>query len=119
MASSGWPICPCCVRRAERVLAAARRRIAALLAVAGIAALAVLCLSGAPAQGQPAATAAVLVRGPSGSAAADRIILIAVAAITATAFIVLQLAARARRRRGPAFADWRTWPLGYDPWAGR
>jgi hypothetical protein len=29
----------------------------------------------------------------------------------------LPLAARSHRQRGRAFADWRTWPPGYDPWA--
>jgi hypothetical protein len=118
MATSGSPRCPCCVRRAEHVLAAARKRIAAALAAAGLAAMAVLCWSGGPARGQPA-DAAVLARGQGGGHAGDRIMLIAVAVVVAGAFIVLQLVARSDRRRGPAFADWRTWPPGYDPWADR
>jgi hypothetical protein len=115
MAASGLPRCPCCVQRAEHVLATARRRIAAALAAVGLAAMAVLCWSG----GQPAASAAVLAGRPSGERAGDRIILIAVAAVAAGAFILLQLAARSHRRRRPAFADWRTWPPGHDPWADR
>jgi hypothetical protein len=103
MASSGRPPCPCCVQRAEHVLAAARRRIAAALAPAGLAGVAAVCWSAAGPDGGPA----------------DRIILIAVATIVAAAFIVLPLVARARRQPGPAFADWRTWPPGHDPWAGR
>ena len=103
MTLSGRPPCPCCVQRAEHLLAAARSRIAAALAAAVLTALALLCWSAA---------------GP-GREPADRIILIAVATIVAAAFIVLPLVARARRQRGPAFADWRTWPPGYDPWAGR
>ena len=103
MASSGRPPCPCCVQRAEHVLATARRRIAAALAAAGLAGLAVLCWSAA---------------GPGGGPAC-RVILVAAATIVAAAFIVLPLAARSHRQRGPAFADWRTWPPGYDPWAGR
>jgi len=35
------------------------------------------------------------------------------------AFAVLQVIARSQRRRWSAYADWRTWPPGYDPWAGR
>jgi hypothetical protein len=119
MAASGSPRCPCCVRRAEHVLATARRRIAAALAAAGLAAMTVLCWSGGPGPGRPAANAAVLAGGQSGERAGDRIILIAVAAAAAGAFIVLQLVARSHRRRGPAFADWRAWPPGHDPWADR
>jgi len=85
------------------VLAVARRRIAAALAAAGLAGLAVACWSAA---------------GPGGGPA-DRIVLAAAATIVAAVFIVLPLVARARRQRGPAFADWRTWPPGHDPWAGR
>ena len=103
MASSGRPPCPCCVQRAEHVLAVARRRIAAALAAVGLAGLAAACWSAA---------------GPGGGPA-DRIIQAAVAALAAAAFVVLPLVARARRPRGPALADWRTWPPGHDPWAGR
>jgi hypothetical protein len=95
MTSSGRPICPCCIRRAERMLAAARRRSSAARAAAALTALAVLCLS------------------------ADRIISICTAAITAAAFTGWQFAARAHRQRRQAVADWRTWPPGHDPWAGR
>jgi hypothetical protein len=100
------------------VLAAARRRIAAALAVAGIAALIVLCLSGGPARAQPVADA-VTAPGPGGGSATARIIFLAVASIAVAAFAVLQLIARASRHRRASFADWRTWPPGYDPWAGR
>ena len=37
--------------------------------------------------------------------------------MAAAAFAVLQVIARWQRRRWSAYADWRTWPPGYDPWA--
>jgi hypothetical protein len=95
MTSSGRPICPCCARRAERRLAAARRRSCAALAGAALTALAVLCLS------------------------ADRIISTCVVTITAAAFIAWPLAAHAHRQRRVALADWRTRPPGRDLRAGR
>lgn len=100
MASSGRPACPCCIRRAEQMLELARRRLASALTAAGLAALAVLCWSAA---------------GP-GNGPADRAILIGAAAVVAAAFIVVPRVSRAYRARGPALADWRTWPPGYDPW---
>jgi hypothetical protein len=81
----------------------ARRRITSALAAAGLAALAILCWSAA---------------GP-GSGPADRIILGAAAAAVAAAFIIVPRVARASRLRRPAEAHWRSWPPGYDPWAGR
>jgi hypothetical protein len=72
---------------------AAHRRVLSALAVAGLTALAVLGVSSA------------------------RIMLIAVAAIAVGAFAVLLVVARSQRCRWSAFADWRTWPPGYDPWA--
>jgi hypothetical protein len=49
----------------------------------------------------------------------ERITLIAIAVLAVGAFTVLQLIARSQRRRWSAYADWRTWPPGFDPWAGR
>jgi hypothetical protein len=95
MTSSGRPICPCCARRAERMLAAARRRSSAVLSAAALAALAVVCWP------------------------ADRIVSICVTAMTAAAFIGWPFADRAHRQRRQAVADWRTWPPGRGPWAGR
>ena len=88
--------CPCCARRAERPLMAAHRRILSALAVAGLTAMAVLGTS---------------------SGSAGRVTLIAVAVVAVAAFAVLQVIARSQRRRWSAYADWRTWPPGYDPWA--
>ena len=85
--------CPCCARRAEQHLIAAHRRLLSAMAVAGLTALAVLGVSSA------------------------RIMLIAVVAIAVSAFAVLLVVARSQRCRCSAFADWRTWPPGYDPWA--
>jgi hypothetical protein len=97
-----WLRCPCCVRRAEHLTKTMRRRIASALAVAGLVALAGLCLSGGPVRTGPVAGQAAL-------------IVISVAAVGA--FVALQVIARSRRRRPPVFADWRTWPPGYDPGA--
>lgn len=87
--------CPCCARQAEQHLAAARRRLLQALAVAGLAAMAVLGVSSAP----------------------GRIMLIAIAVVAVGVFAVLLVIARSQRRRWSEFADWRTWPPGYDPWA--
>jgi hypothetical protein len=90
--------CPCRARRAEQHLTTAHRRLVSALAVAGLAALAVLGISGTPVR-------------------AGRIMLIAVAAVAVVAFAVLLVVARSQRRHWSAFADWRTWPPGHDPWA--
>jgi len=37
--------------------------------------------------------------------------------VAVAAFAALQVIARSQRRRWSAYADWRTWPPGYDPWA--
>jgi hypothetical protein len=89
--------CPCRARHTEQRPVTAHRRILQALAVAGLAALAV----------------------PGSGPAAERITLIAIAVAAVVAFAVLQVIARSQRRRRSAFADWRTWPPGYDPWAGR
>jgi len=109
--------CPCCARRAEQHLMAAHRRLLSALTVAGLATLAVLGVSSAPARAQPTASSVSLPQGHAGGPAADRIMLIAIAVIAVGAFAVLLVVARSQRRRWPAFADWRTWPPGYDPWA--
>ena len=85
--------CPCRARRTEHHLMTAHRRLLSALAVAGLATLAVLGISGAP------------------------IMIIAVAVVAVAAFAVLLVVARSQRRRWSAFADWRTWPPGHDPWA--
>jgi hypothetical protein len=97
-----WLRCPCCVRRAEHLTKTMRRRVASALAAAGLVALAGLCLSGGAMQAGPVAGQVAL-------------IVISVAAVGA--FVALQVIARSRRRRPPVFADWRTWPPGYDPGA--
>jgi hypothetical protein len=100
-----WLRCPCCVRRAERVMKTMRRRVASALAAAGLAALAGLCLwwSGSS---------------PACAAGPGSVALIAIAAAAAAAFVALQVIARSRHRRPPPFADWRAWPPGYDPGTG-
>jgi hypothetical protein len=105
--------CPCSVRRAV----ASRTRIVSALGVAGLAAMAVLGVSSTPVQAQPAAGPVSLSAGHGGGSAVARIALIAVAVVALGAFAVLQAVARSQRRRWSAFADWRTWPPGYDPWA--
>jgi hypothetical protein len=105
--------CPCSARRAR----AARTRALSALAVAGLVALAVLGSSSAPVRAQPAASSVSLPAGHGGGSAADRIILIAIAVLAVGAFAALQAIARSQRRRWSAFADWRTWPPGHDPWA--
>ena len=109
--------CPCCARRAEQHLMAARRRLLSALAVAGLAALAVLGISGAPARAQPAVNSVSLPPGHAGGPAADRLMLIAIAVIAVGAFAILLVVVRSQRLRWSAVADWRTWPPGYDPWA--
>jgi hypothetical protein len=106
--------CPCSARPAM----AARTRIVSVLAVAGLVAMAVLGVSSTPVRAQPTASSVTL-PGSGGGSAAERIILIAIAVLAVGAFAVLQVIARSQRRRWSAFADWRTWPPGHDPWAGR
>ena len=103
--------CPCSSRR----VLTARARIFSVLAVAGLVAMAVLGLSGAPVRAQPAASSVGLPGHGGGSEA--RVLLIAVALVALGAFAVLQLIARSQRGRWSVVADWRTWPPGYDPWA--
>jgi hypothetical protein len=107
--------CPCAVRHAT----AARMRVLQALAVAGLTALAVLCVSGPAVQAQPTASSVSPPPGHGGGSAVERITLIAIAVLAVGAFVVLQVIARSQRHRWSAFADWRTWPPGFDPWAGR
>jgi hypothetical protein len=93
--------CPCCIRRAEHGQSTVRRRILAVLAAAGLAALAGLCLYAGPDPVGPP---------PAGASAAARIVLITVAALAVTVFAVLQALARARCRRARTYTNWRTWP---------
>ena len=95
----------------------AHRHILPALAVAGLTAMAVLGSSGAPVRAQPAASPASLPPGHDGGSA-GRITLIVIAVVAVTAFAVLLIIVRPQRRRWSAYADWRTWPPGYDPWAG-
>ena len=108
--------CPCRARRAERPLRAAHRRLLAALAVAGLTALAVPGPSAAPVRARPAACPVSLPPGGDGGPASRITVIIAVVAVAA--FAVLQVIVRSQRRRWSAHADWRTWPPGYDPWAG-
>ena len=108
--------CPCCARRAERPQMAAHRRILSALAVAGLTAMAILGTSSAQVQAQPAAGSVSLPPGHGGGPA-GRITLIVIAVVAVAAFAVLQVIAWPQRRRRSAYADWRTWPPGYDPWA--
>jgi hypothetical protein len=120
-----WLRCPCCVRRAEHVMTTIRRRVASALAAAGLAALAGLCLSGGPVQAGPVAGTATARRSSAGQWWADgspahatgtgQVALIAIFAAAVGAFVALQVIAASRHRRPPTFADWRTWPPGYDP----
>jgi hypothetical protein len=98
---------------------AARTRILSALAVAGLVAMAVLGVCGSAVRAQPAASSVSPPQGHGGGGPADRIILIAIALVAAGTFAILQVIARAQRRRWSAFADWRTWPPGHDPWADR
>ena len=107
--------CPCAARHAT----AARMRVLSALAVAGLTALAVLCVSGPGVQAQPTASSGSLPPGHGGGSAVVRITLIVIAVLAVGAFVVLQRIAWSQRRRWSAFADWRTWPPGFDPWAGR
>jgi hypothetical protein len=109
--------CPCRARAAEQRPVAAHRRILSALAVAGLAALAVLGASGSPA-GAQAASSVGLASAPGDGLAAERITLVVIAVVAVGAFAILQVIARSQRRRRSAYADWRTWPPGYDPWAG-
>jgi hypothetical protein len=104
--------CPCSSRR----MMTARMRICSVLAVAGLAVMAVLGLSSVPGRARPAAGSVRLPPG-HGDGPVARILLIAVAVVALGAFAVLPLIARWQRLRWSAFADWRTWPPGYDPWA--
>ncbi len=122
-----WLRCPCCVRRDEHVMMAMRRRVASALAAAGLAALAGLCLSGAPARAGPVTGSATRLMpgagqwsgGPAAHAAGTgQVALVIIAAAAVGAFAVLQVIAGSRRRRPLTFADWRTWPPGYDPGTG-
>lgn len=105
--------CPCAARHAMAV----RMRVLSALAVAGLTALAVACVSEPAVRAQPAANTVSLPAGHGGGSAVERIALIVVAVLAVAAFIVLQLIARSQRRRWSAFADWRSWPPGFDPWA--
>jgi hypothetical protein len=116
MAPNGQASCPCCLRHAEKARAAARRRIAAALAVALITVLDIASLSGAPARTQPAATAAAASGPWTGPAA--RIALIAVALLALAAFAVLPVLTRASRRRAGA-RDWRARPASRGAPAAR
>ena len=95
---------------------AVHRRILLALAVAGLTAMAVLGTSSAQVQTQPAGSSMSLPPGHGGGSA-GRITLIVIAVVAAAAFAVLKAIARPQRRRWSAYADWRTWPPGYDPWA--
>jgi hypothetical protein len=106
--------CPC----AARPPMAARMRVLPALAVTGLTALAVLCVSVPAVRAQPAANSVSLPAGHGGGSAVERITLIVIAIVALGAFTVLQLIARSQRRRWSAFADWRSWPPGFDPWAG-
>jgi hypothetical protein len=105
--------CPCSARHAVP----ARTRLPQALAVAGLVAMAVLGVSSIPVRAQPAASSVSVPPGHAGGLAAGRIILLAIAVVAVGAFAVLQAIARSQRRRWSAFADWRTWPPGHDPWA--
>lgn len=116
-----WLRCPCCVRRAEHVVKTMRRRMVSALAAAALAALAALCLSGPPAQAEPAmgsASPPALGADPWWTGYPGKIALIAIAVAAVAAFVALQVIARSRHRRPATFADWRTWPPGYDPETG-
>jgi hypothetical protein len=102
-------------------MAAMHERVISAVAAAGLAAMAVLCLSGGPVRAEPAVrSAAVTSQGPrsdsaarpEGSAAdqgrgsdAGRITLVAVAAGALGAFTVLQVMARSRYRRKQRISD--------------
>lgn len=105
--------CPCSARRA----ASARTRVFSALTGAGLVALAALGISSTSVQAQAAANPVSLPPGTGGGSAAARVVLIIIAVLAVGAFAVLQAIARSHRRHWSAYADWRTWPAGYDPWA--
>ena len=107
--------CPCAARPATP----SRLRVLPALAVAGLTALAALCVSVPAVRARPAANSVSLPAGHGGGSAVERIALIVIAILALGAFTVLQLVARSQRRRWSAFADWRSWPPGFDPWADR
>jgi len=86
--------CPCAARHAT----AARMRVLQALAVAGLTALAVLCVSGPAVQAQPTASSVSLPPGRGGGSPVERITLIAIAVLAVGAFVVLQVIARSQRR---------------------
>src|SRR5579872_412158 len=93
--------CPCAVRHAM----AARTRVLSALAVTGLSALAVLCVSGPAARAQPAARSVSLAAKHGGGSAAERVPLIAVAVLAVDAYVGLHLMAGPHRRRWSAFHD--------------
>jgi hypothetical protein len=112
----------------------AAMRVVSVVAVAGLAAMAVLCVSGGPARAEPAAGSAFVTsqgarpdsaarpegsardQGRANSSDAGRITLVAVAAGALGAFTVLQVMARSRYRRKQRISDFRTLPPpGCDP----
>jgi hypothetical protein len=112
----------------------AAMRVVSVVAVAGLAAMAVLCVSGGPARAEPTVGSAVVTsqraqpdsaarpdgsardQGRGNSSDAGRITLVAVAAGALGAFTVLQVMARSRDRRKQRFSDFRALPPpGYDP----
>ena len=112
-----------------------RRRFVSVAALTAAGPMAVTGLSAAagPAPHSPRLTAATLPAAvaagqASGSGAAGRIVLVAVAVAAIGAFTVLQIMARSGRRRAPvsrgrraraAACDWRTLPPQYEDEAGR
>ena len=86
--------CPCAARHAT----AARMRVLQALAVAGLTALAVLCVSGPAVRAQTSANSVGLPAGHGGGSAAERITLIAIAVLAVGAFAVLQVIAASQRR---------------------
>ena len=65
-------------------------RVLQALAVAGLTALAVLCVSGPAVQAQPTASSVSLPPGHGGGSAVERITLIVIAVLAVGAFVVLQ-----------------------------
>jgi hypothetical protein len=117
-------------------MSAMRERVISAVAAAGLAAMAVLCVSGGPVRAEPAASSAFAASQgartdsaarPEDSARdqqqgrgsdAGRITLVAVAAGTLGAFTVLQVMARSRHRRKQRLSDFRTLPPTCDPGPG-
>jgi hypothetical protein len=109
------------------------QRVISAVAVAGLAATAVLCVSGGPVRAEPAASPAFAAsqgarpdpaappegsardQGQGNSSDTGRIALVAVAAGALGAFTVLQVMARSRYRRKQHFSDFRTLPPTRDP----